>query len=145
MALNLRDRVLSIILIIIIIGVLGVLLYIIITPKLGNNYTEFYVLGLGGEAAGYPMDLSVGEEERVIAGITNREHQTVNYRVEMRIDGISNNEVGPLELEHNENWEEIVSFTPDKVGDEQKVEFLLYKDDEVESYQNLHLWVNVKE
>ena len=142
---NLRDRVLSIILIIIIIGVLGVLAYVTITPMWKNKYTEFYVLGLGGEATGYPTDLSMGEEGRVIAGIINRERRTVNYRIEMRIDSVSNNEIGPLELEHDEKWEEIVSFTPDKVGDDQKVEFLLYKDEEDESYQNLHLWVNVNE
>ena len=142
---DLRDRVLSIILIIIIMGALGALGYIILAPKVGEKSTEFYVLGLGGEAAGYPTDLSVGEEGRVIAGIINREHKTVNYRVEMRIDGVRNNEVGPLELEHDEKWEEIVSFTSDRVGDGQKVEFLLYKDEESESYQNLYLWVNVKE
>ena len=81
----------------------------------------------------------------MIAGIINREHKTVNYWVEMRIDGVRNNEVGPLELEHDEKREEIVSFTPDRAGDGQKVEFLLYKDNESEPYQNLHLWVNVKE
>jgi len=143
--LDLRDRALSIILIIIIIGTLGLLGYIILGSKVGEKFTEFYVLGLEGEATGYPTDLSAGEEGIVIVGIINQEHKTVNYWLEIRIESISNNEVGPLELEHNEKWEEIVSFTPDSVGDSQKVEFILYKDEESEPYQNLHLWVNVQE
>jgi len=143
--LDLRDRALSIILIIIIIGTLGLLSYIILGSKVGEKFTEFYILGLEGEATGYPTALSVGEEGTVIAGIINQERKTVNYWLEIRIDSVSNNEVGPLELEHNQKWEEIVSFTPDSVGDGQKVEFLLYKDEESEPYQNLHLWVNVQE
>ena len=140
-----RNRVLSIILVITIMGALGALGYVIATPKVGEKFTEFQVLGLEGEATAYPRELKVGEEGRVIVGIINREHETVSYRMEVKIDGVRNNQTGPLELEHDERWEEIVSFTPDRVGDGQKVEFLPYKDEESESYQNLHLWVNVKE
>jgi len=79
------------------------------------------------------------------AGI-NREHETVSYRVEVRIDGVGNNEVGPLVLGHDEKWEEAVSFTPNRAGDSQKVEFLLYKNGGSEPYlKPLHLWVDVKE
>lgn len=81
----------------------------------------------------------------MIVGIINREHETVSYWVEVRIGGVRNNQVGRLELGHDEKWEEIVSFTPDRAGDSQKVEFLLYKDKESEPYLKLHLWVNVKE
>ena len=63
----------------------------------------------------------------------------------MKIDGVRNNQVGPLELGHDERWEEIVSFTPDRAGDNQKVEFLLYKNGENEPYLKLHLWLKVKE
>ena len=142
---DLRDRALTIILIIIVIGTLGLLGYIMLGSRAGEKFTEFYILGLEGEATGYPTDLSVGEEGSVTVGIINQERQTANYWLEIRIDSVSNNEVGPLELEHNQKWEEIVSFTPDSVGDGQKVEFLLYKDGESEPYHNLHLWVNVKE
>jgi uncharacterized membrane protein len=67
----------------------------------------------------------VGEEGKVMVGIINREHEPVTYRVE--VGGVKNNEVGPVMFEHNEGWEDIVSFTLDRVGDKQKVEFLLYR------------------
>ena len=140
-----RNRVLSIILGITIMGALGALGYVIAAPKVGERFTEFQVLGLEGKATDYPRELKVGEEGRVIVGIINREHETVSYRMEVRIDGVKHKELGALVLEHDERWEEIVSFSADRAGDSQKVEFLLYKNGENEPYLKLHLWVNVTE
>jgi len=139
------NRVLSIILVIIIMGALGALGYIIATPKVGERFTEFYILGPEVKATDYPKELRVGEEGRAIVGIINREQATVSYRVVVEIDGVKNKEIDLLVLEHDEKWEEIVSFTPDRAGDNQKVEFLLYKSGEGEPYLKLHLWIDVKE
>ena len=121
------DRVLSIILLLAILGALGTLGYVVATPNVGEKFTEFYLLGLSGEAKDYPSLLMVGEEAKVVVGIINREHEAVTYRVEVKIDGVISNEVGPVTLEHDEEREEAVGFTPDRVGDKQKVEFLLYR------------------
>ena len=139
------DKILSVILIVAILGAIGTLSYVIAAPKVSERFTEFYILGPEGKTEGYPKELVVGEEAKVIVGIVNREHKTVSYRVEVRIDGVRNNEVGLLVLEHDEKWEEVVSFTPERVGDNQKVEFVLYKKGEGEPYlEPLHLWINVK-
>ncbi len=138
------DRMLSIILTLTILGALGTLGYTIANPKVGERFTEFYIEGLGGKAADYPEELAVGEEGQVIVGIINREHETVTYRVEVVIDGVKNSEVGPVALDHDGEWEEIVGFTPGKAGDNQKVEFLLYKQGQNEVYQRLHLWVDIR-
>ena len=140
-----RNRILSIIFIAAILGAVGTLSSVIATPKVGEKFTEFQVLGLEGKATDYPRELKVGEEGRVIVGIINREHETVSYRMEVRIDGVKHKELGALVLEHDERWEEIVSFSPDRAGDSQKVEFLLYKNGENEPYLKLHLWLKVKE
>ncbi|GAH38672.1 unnamed protein product, partial [marine sediment metagenome] len=50
----------------------------------------------------------------------------VSYSIEIRIDGVMNNKVGPVKLNHDEKWEETVSFTPDRIGDKQQVEFMFY-------------------
>ena len=140
-----RNRVLSIILVITIMGALGALGYVIATPKVGEKFTEFYVLGLEGKATDYLSEMKVGEEEKVIVGIINREHETVSYRMEVRIDGVKHKELGALVLEHDEKWEGEISFVPTVAGDNQKAEFLLYKERQSEAYQSLHLWVNVTE
>ena len=140
------DTILSVILIVTIAGSMGTLGYVIVKPKVGEKFTEFYILGLEGKAIDYPRELKVGEPGKVMVGIINREHETVSYWVKVRIDGVRNNEVGPLVLEHDETWEEVVSFTPHRAGDSHEVEFLLYKDKESESYlKPLRLWIDVKE
>ncbi len=138
------DRALSIILTLTILGALGTLGYAIASPKVGERFTEFYIEGLEGKATDYPSELALGEEGKVIVGIINREHETVTYRVEVAIGGVKNNEVGPVALDHDGEWEEIVSFTPGRAGDNQKVEFLLYKQGQNEVYRRLHLWVDVR-
>lgn len=138
------DKALSIILVLAILGALGVIGYVIATPKAGDKFTDFYILGLKEQAADYPKELVVGEEGRVIVGVANHEYETVSYRIEVRINGTRNNEVKLIVLEHNEKWEEIVSFSPSEPREDQKVEFFLYKNGEVEPcLKPLHLWVDV--
>ena len=137
------DRVLSVIVIMAVLGALG---YVIAMPRGGERFTEFYMLGEEGKAADYPGELAVGEEGRVLVGIVNQEGETMSYWVEVRIDGVKSNEVGPIVLGDEQKWEEIVSFTPDRAGDSQKVEFLLYMNEGSEPYlKPLHLWIDVKE
>jgi len=138
------DKALSIVLILAILGAIGTLAYVIASPKVGERFTEFYILGLEGKAEGYPKKLKVGEEARVVVGMINREHEPVSYRVEVTIDGVRNNEIEPVVLAHEETWQAEIGFTPVKAGENQKVEFVLYKLGQNEPYQTLHLWINVE-
>lgn len=139
------DKALSIILVITIVGALGMLGYVLATPRAGERFTEFYLLGLSGEAIDYPEELAVGEEGKVLVAIVNRERETMAYQVEVMIDRAKNNEIGPVTLEHNGKWERLVGFTLNRTGDNQKVEFLLYKQGQNKAYTRLHLWVDVIE
>ena len=139
------DRVLSVVLVIAILGALGTVGYVIAAPKVGEKFTEFYILGPEGEATDYPGEFNMGEAQEVVVGIINHEYQGVSYRVEIRSAGALIGELGPVMLEHEQEWEQEVSFTPVKLGDNQKVEFLLYKQGQNEAYRSLHLRVNVKE
>jgi uncharacterized membrane protein len=67
------DKILSVILIISIILAIFMVVYVIITPKEGEKFTEFYLLGPGGKAEDYPTNLNVGEDGEVIIGIVNHE------------------------------------------------------------------------
>ena len=80
---NKLDRALTIILVISILIAVTSLVYVIITPKTGEKFTEFYILGPTGKADEYPKDLKTGENATVIIGIVNHEYRTINYTVEM--------------------------------------------------------------
>ena len=138
------DKVLSAVLVISILAAISVLGYVLVNPKVGEKFTEFYVLGPGGEASGYPTEISVGEEASVILGIVNHEQEKASYLVEIVVGGISHSEKGPLNLESGEKWESQVTFQASKQGNDQKIEFLLFKDGQIDTYRSLHLWVDVK-
>ena len=139
------DKALSIILALAVLAAVGTLIYVISTPRVGEKFTEFYILGMQGKAADYPRDVAVGQKATVILGIVNREQGLVSYRVEITIDGVEANEIGPLALADQEKWEQEVSFSPVSTGQNQKVEFLLYKRGESEPSQEVHLWMDVNE
>ena len=139
------DRVLTVVLALAILGALGTLSYSLANPAIVERFTEFYILGPSSEAKNYPEELVAGREAKQLVGIINREQETATYRVEVIIDGVKSNETGPITLEHNEKWEKTVSFTPHRTGNNQKIEFLLYKQGQNNIYESLHLWVNVTE
>lgn len=139
------DRSLSVILTLSIIAAIGTLVYVLAAPKVGERFTEFYILGPGGMAQDYPNELTVGEEVELIIGIINHESVNTSYQVRIAIDGEQIEETRPVTLTNEQKWEESVTFTLTKTGDEQKVEFLLYRNNESESYLSTHLWINVVE
>ncbi len=139
------NRILSVIFIVAVLGILGTLGYLVATLKVGEKFTEFYILGTEGKAINYPRELNVGDDGKVTIGIVNREQETASYRIEVRINRLKNSELGPLTLEDGAKQEATVSFRPDEAGQNQKVEFLLYKDGQSAPYLGpLYLWVNVK-
>ncbi len=139
------DRILSVILIATILGAAGTLGYVIAAPEIGEKFTEFYILGPEGKAIDYPREMRVGAQERVFVGIISREHEKVSYSVEVIINGAKYSEIGPVVLENDSKWEQEIDFILVQAGDNQKVEFLLYKQKQSEVYRATHLWVNVKE
>lgn len=141
---NKWDKALSLVLVVAILGAIGVLGYVLATPKVGEKFTEFYLLGPDGVAADYPSQLSVGGQAVVILGIVNHEQGAVDYRVEIVVDGTRFNEIGLIKLENEGKWEELVTFSANRSGNDQKVEFLLYRDGQPEIYRTLHLWIDVR-
>lgn len=146
---SMPDKVLSVV-IAVAIGTLG---YVVATPRVGERFTEFYILGPEGKAANYTTELKMGEEGRMILGIVNHERERASYKVEvwidgekakLRIEGEDRDEIS-VELENEEEWREEVGFVPQKAGEKQKVEFVLYKEGEPYFEEPLCLWVDVEE
>lgn len=136
--------ILSAILALAIFGAIGALAYTIAVPPITERFTEFYLLGMGGKAEGYPQNLAVGEEGSVILGITNREHETASYRVEVTINQTRIDEISPIVLKQAETWQETVNFRPTVAGESQKVEFLLYRTGRSEVYRSVYILINVR-
>lgn len=136
------DRVLTVILLITIIISICLVVYVIVTPKQGEKFTEFYMLGMGGMADEYPVELKVGENRQLIIGVVNHEYADVSYRLEVILDGAAIH-TEQIDLAHDETWEEPFTFKATVEGDDQKFEPLLYREGADEVYRSLHLWVNV--
>lgn len=136
--------------------------HIITTPRTGERFTEFYVLGPEGKADDYQTDLAVNESGHVIVGAVNREHETINYTLgigigysyeNMSYAGDSTDENFTLEenntylsrnieLSHGQKWEEHFNYSVSTDGD-YKLMFFLLRDDEL--YREVHLWITVQE
>jgi uncharacterized membrane protein len=140
------DKVLAAILVVAILGAVGTAGYLMVNPKVGQNFTEFYLLGQEGKLGGYPKQFAVGEAGKITVGIVNHEHQPFSYHVTALIGGEESDTIGPVLLQDGEKWEGEITFTPKVPGDNQKVEFLLFKGNENQpSLDPLRLWINVKE
>ncbi len=139
------DKIISIVLVGAIFFVVGSIYYVSTAAKTGEMFTEFYILGSGGKAEGYPREMVQGEEKEVIIGIVNHEYRTVTYCIEVRMGDYLKNYKRSLKIEHEQKWEESVSFSSEEPHENLKVEFLLFKEEDNEPYRSLHLWVNIRQ
>ncbi|MBO8183278.1 MAG: DUF1616 domain-containing protein [Archaeoglobus sp.] len=142
------DKVLTVILVISIVAAISALIYVIVTPKQGEKFTEFYILGPSGKAEGYPRELKKGEIAEVIIGIANHEYRVVNYTVEIWlvnatfennttilhhmffVDSFSvtlNHTDVNIEGNWTPQWEKVFNFSINRTGS-YKLWFLLFKD-----------------
>jgi len=141
------DRVLTVILVLSIFLSVATLIYVIATPKEGEHFTEFYILGPEGKADNYTTEYVLGQTGTVIVGVVNHEYRPVNYTMEIKLE----NKSLPLpdNLQHitlcpNMAWEEPVTFTPSVKGKNMKLELLLFNEtNKIIPYRNLHLWIDV--
>ncbi|MCK4651853.1 MAG: DUF1616 domain-containing protein [Methanosarcinales archaeon] len=81
------DRILTAILLISIIVSICMVVYVIVIPKQGEKFTEFYMLGIDGMADEYPTQLTVGDDGKLILGVVNHEYADVLYRLDVELGG----------------------------------------------------------
>ncbi len=137
------NKTLMIILILSVAILIIVLTYGAVTPKQREKFTEFYILGDKGKAENYPIQLKAGMNSSVIVGIVNHEYMPTNYTLDVLLENDSLSTMH-VHLAYNSTWKEKIFFTPQKKGDNLKLDFLLYKENELTApYRDLYLWVNV--
>jgi len=139
---NRLDKALTVLLLLSIIISLSVLVYVIVTPKQGEKFTEFYILGPAGKAENYPTALKTGVNATVIIGIVNREYEQINYTLRVLLGNESLRTQG-IPLVHNQSYSAEFTFSPTRNGTE-KLSFQLYRNESIEPYRSLHLWVKTE-
>lgn len=117
--------------------------YVITTPRIGERFTEFYVLDNHEKMDNYPTDISVGSLSDMIIYISNQEHDSTNYTLQVDID--KNILIHKrLILKNNETWKQNITFSPDIAGNNKLLEFLLFKEDDFTTpYRELYMKLNV--
>lgn len=139
------DKALSIFLIVAIVATLGSIIYLAVTPKKGEKFTEFYILNAEGKAQDYPTQAIASEAVDIVLGIVNHEYQPASYQVKIELDGVEASQVNMGTLAHEQKWQEKISFTPQSAVERQRVDFYLYKNGEDAPYlkEPLRLYINV--
>lgn len=138
--------------------------YTSVIPGEREQFSELYILssqnGTEPTAANYPENITVGEPERLLLGVSNREFEPVSYTVvatEQRLGGENGStvveqrrlRVFQLHLAHGETWQQLHRLTPTFVGDDVRIAYFLYRGDppptvrRETAYRALHLTVNV--
>ncbi len=155
------DKVLAVGLVISVIFSISVLAFVLTTPRPGERFTEFGILGPGGLLSNYPTDLNVSEEGTVLIFVANHEFEPVDYTVrvdQVGVEIVFNPDTGAnetvelnrtnlawmnLTLIHDTNSTSPYTFQIDATGLYQ-VQFRLFRDGNlVQVYRNLHLFVTV--
>jgi hypothetical protein len=143
--LTIRDVLTILVALALVVGLAGVV-YVALTPQQATDpYTEFYILGSGGNASKYPTNLTVGERATVTVGVVNHEGRPTTYTLLVRTENRTL-DTRTLTVDHDRRWENPVSYSFDDPG-RVRVQFLLYRGDDPDldaaPYRRLRLWTNV--
>jgi uncharacterized membrane protein len=108
------DRALTIILVIAILSSVISLAYVVAFPRQGEKFTEFYILGPGHNATGYPHNLTVGQNASVFIGIKNHEGRQVHYYVQVWLVNASfvNNQTIIYAMYYLDQFDTVLNNTP---------------------------------
>jgi len=118
--------------------------YIVLTPQPG--FTEFYILDAQGKALDYPTQLQLGKSEQIVVGISNNHNKDMQYDLKVVLSNGTQQSTlysNRLLLANKQTWEQPITLTPNIVGSDMKLQFLLYQAEETSTYKECHLWVNV--
>ncbi|HWR24773.1 MAG TPA: DUF1616 domain-containing protein [Methanosarcina sp.] len=126
---------------------IGIVAYISLMPQEKEPFTKFYMLGPERMANNYKTDYIKGESGTYIIGIVNKEHRTVDYTMEAKLENQSlplPENMQHIRLADNTTFEEPLEISPSVEGNNMKLQFLLFKDSEKNvPYRDLRLWINV--
>ena len=120
--------------------------YLVLAPT-GDTFTELYIVGPSGTSTDYPTQYVLGQVKNVTVGVTNQEQHDTTYDLVIRLNDTSNATTlytAHFVLGDNETWQKSIPLKPDQIGQNMKMEFLLYRNSDFSApYRETYLWVNV--
>ena len=129
----------------ILVGAAMLIIVLLALPDPAQKYTEFYLVGSEGLAENYPRTVAVGSPVQLKFGLTNHEGKAIRYqKIEVRRDTELLGSYGPINLANDSQLEQLLAFTLNSPGLDQKVEVLLFLEDNSNPYRRLYLWLNVQ-
>jgi len=141
------NKALSIVLVIVVLASTLLLSYAISATKQGESFTELYILAQDGKASNYTSTLKMGKPNPLTVCIANHEKKDTTYNLVIALNDSKRSQSlysHQLKLSDNETWKNTVNVTPDRAGENQKLEFLLYVEGNTSNlYRECYLWVNV--
>lgn len=157
-----RRGVLSVALGVAVMAAVSSVVYAIATPQEGERYTELQLLTEGDDgfvAADYPREFTAGEGRSLVVGIENHERETVTYTVVVLLEALDEDETVETEeldrfsteLDHGERVRGEHTVTPELVGEDLRLSYLLYPDEppaeptRENAYEHVHIWIDVSE
>jgi uncharacterized membrane protein len=117
-------------------------LYVLSVPSSDKQFTEFYMVSTSNVAANYPLEISAGQPFTVKVGVINREGKNISYSIDARMNGKIVAGTAPFTLVDDQSISLDIAVVGSTAGDQQLLEILLLRDNQV--YRRLYLWLNVK-
>jgi uncharacterized membrane protein len=158
------DRFLSMVLVFVVLISILTTIFVIVFPKEGEQFTEFYILGENGTAHNYPDIIRPWQNYPMYVGVANHEQGDIQYTIETwlllyEFDNVTNSSrvlvMDPdqrLSFTLSDNETTLIPYNLSvRKNGYNRVEFLLFKDriplpdvtgpDRINaSYRNVNLW-----
>lgn len=139
----LMNKIIKGILIVILIIAFLQVIHLVVFHNPGQDYTEFYIVDHNNDTLDYPINVTQNSVEKLYIGITNQEHQDINYTIKVVKDNQTITEFNET-LSDKETLEVPYNIVSTKVkGINQTLSFELYKNNISAPYRTLYLRYNV--
>jgi uncharacterized membrane protein len=144
-AISSRDKLVIILIAVsLVIGVV-LLAYIASNPP-KEKFTELFILDADGTIENYPTDIIVNENASISIVVVSHEQEKTDYNVIvwLRPENGTDETISDYNftLDNEPEWQQDINFSINQTG-KFLLEIELYKNNNVSSYANVHLWIDV--
>ncbi|MCX6004580.1 MAG: DUF1616 domain-containing protein [Chloroflexi bacterium] len=114
---------------------IGSIIFVATIANKADSFTEFYLLNANGKAADYPYMVKAGEPANIIIGVVNHEKKPIDYKIVISIGEVNIKTIRTGTLQNDQKWEQNISFAPVTIGNNQRVKFSIFANDDATALQ----------